>query len=212
MRTPIAFALMLFLSICGHTQVKAEKKTDESILSTVHNARDQAKSWIDAWLHELSLKGMNGDHEAARLVNKISDDRERQEKWELSAWSPSNSSLQPGEYVETELGNGVVVISGNARTAVARGIPAPTTPKPNEKLSYTVTAPPAIRSRILMEGLRHDISNYSVLVQSEGKDPSTNVFIVAWKPAWYDAQDIYCKYNPGAKFIDLNSEEHSCRF
>jgi hypothetical protein len=156
---------------------------------------------------------MNGDHKAATLVNKIFGDRERQQKWEVSAWSPSNSSLQPGEYVETELGNGAVVISGNAQTAFARGIPAPTTPtKPNEKLLYTVTAPPAVRSRILMEGLRNDISNYSVLVQFEGKDPSTNVFIVAWKPAWYDAQDIYCKYNPGAKFIDLNSEEQSCRF
>jgi hypothetical protein len=203
---------MLLLSICGHTQVKAEKKTDESILSTVHNARDQAKSWIDAWLHELSLKGMNGDHVAARLVDKISDDRERQQKWESLAWSPSNSSLQPGEYVETELGNGAVVISGNAQTAVARGIPAPITTKRNEKLLYTVTAPPAVRSRILMEGLRNDISNYSLLVQFEGKDPSTNVFIVAWKPAWYDARSIYCKYNPRAKFIDLNSEEHSCRF
>lgn len=104
-----------------------------------------------------------------------------------------------------------MAVSGTIGTAISRGLPPPPSPaKPDEKIIYMVKAPPEIRSRILMEGLRHDLTDFSAILQFHGKDSESDGFVVAWKGAWFDAQSIYCKYSPGAKFTNLNNEEQTC--
>ena len=61
-----------------------------------------------------------------------------------------------------------------------------------------------------MEGLLQDLNDFSAILQFDEKDPESDGFVVAWKSAWFDAQGIYCKYNPGAKFTNLNGEDQTC--
>jgi hypothetical protein len=62
-----------------------------------------------------------------------------------------------------------------------------------------------------MEGLRHDLNDFAAVLQFDGKSAESNEFWVSWKSAWFDAQDIFCKYSPGAKFTDLNAEGQTCK-
>jgi len=48
-------------------------------------------------------------------------------------------------------------------------------------------------------------------LQFDGKDARYDSLWVSWKSAWFDAENIFCKYNAGAKFTDLNDEEQTCR-
>ncbi|MGI0084927.1 MAG: hypothetical protein ACREBQ_07585 [Nitrososphaerales archaeon] len=189
-----------------------ENKADVKILDAVQDAREQAGSWIDAYLFDLDRKAMDGNQEAGTLALKIYEEKKQERKWEISAWTLKNSSLEAGESINLELGNGVVAVEGTVQTEISRGLPIPpSTSKPEEKIIYMVTAPPEIRSRILMEGLRHDLSNYSALLQFDGEHSDGNPLFVAWKSAWFDAQGVYCKYNPGEKFTDLNGDEQICK-
>jgi hypothetical protein len=204
-------ALFAFFLLPTALQAQTNGKTDEEILHTVDNARSQAGSWIDASLFELNSKAMHGDIEAGKLADKVDKGRKQQRKWEASAWSPAYSSLQPGEYVDLAMGNGTVLVMGTARTAAARRLPIPPSSNSDQKIGYMVYAPPEIRSRILMEGLRHDISDWSALTQFDGREPEQDPFLTAWRMAWFDAQNMFCKYNPGAKLTDLNNEEQACK-
>jgi hypothetical protein len=145
------------------------------------------------------------------LMDKIDADEMREDKWESSAWSPRASFLLPGESMDVPPSKGEAFITGTVRTALARGLPlTPPLPKPDEKIGYAIYAPLEIRSLIAMEGLRHGIANYSEIVRFNGRVPENDPFIISWKPAWFDAEAIYCKYNPGAKFTNLNNEEQTC--
>jgi hypothetical protein len=87
------------LLLCGvlHAQTPTQQKADEKTLETVYAAREQADQFLDlAWDSELK-KAIAGDSKAGELANKIDDDRKRQQRWEVSAWSLSNSALRPGE-------------------------------------------------------------------------------------------------------------------
>jgi hypothetical protein len=156
---------------------------------------------------------------AGDLAEKIEEDLKQQNKWEVSAWSLSNSSFRPGESIEFELGNGVVAVRGTIQAAISRGLPIPpSTAEPDQKTSkpaqcciYMVTAPPEIRSRILMEGLRHDLNNFAAILQFDGKSAESDSFWISWKSAWFDAQEVFCKYNQGAQFTDLNGEVQTCK-
>ena len=149
---------------------------------------------------------------AGDLAGKIDADRKRQDRWEISAWTLSNSALQPGESINLEMGNGVVAVNGTFQTAIARGLPiSPSTATPNQKTVYFVTAPPEIRSRILMEGLRDDLNDFAAILQFDGKNAESDSFWVSWKSAWFDAQEVFCKNSPGAKFTNLNGEDQICQ-
>jgi hypothetical protein len=209
------------LLLCGvlHAQTPTQQKADEKTLETVYAAREQADQFLDlAWDSELK-KAIAGDSKAGELANKIDDDRKRQQRWEVSAWSLSNSALRPGESIESELGNGVVAVRGTIQTAISRGLPVPpSTAEPDQKIDkpahccvYMVKAPPEIRSRILVEGLRHDLKNFAAILQFDGKSAESDGFWVSWKSAWFDAQEVFCKYNQGAQFIDLNGEAQTCK-
>jgi hypothetical protein len=145
------------------------------------------------------------------LLDKIDADERRENEWESSAWSPGASSLLPGESIDMPPGGGEAFITGTIRTALVRGLPLPR-PLPNsdEKIMYAIYAPPEIRSLIAMEGVRHGIDEYSEIVRFNGRVPEYDSLIISWKPVWFDAEAIFCKYNPGAKFTDLNNEEQMC--
>jgi len=145
------------------------------------------------------------------LLDKIDGDEMRESEWESSAWSPRASALLPGESIGMAPARGQAFIKGTVRTALARGLPLPPPlPKPDEEIMYVVYAPLEIRSLIAMEGLRHGIASYSKIVRFNGRVPEYDPLIISWKPAWFDAEAIYCKYNPGAKFTNLNGEEQTC--
>ena len=220
MKTQTIVAATLLLCGVLHAQTPAQQKADEKALETVYAARSQADQFLDlAWDSELLKKAIAGDSKARDLANKIDEDRKGQHKWEISAWSLSNSSLRPGESIEFELGNGVVAVRGTIQTAISRGLPVPpSTAQPDQEIDkpaqcciYMVTAPPEIRSRILMEGLRHDLNNFAAILQFDGKSAESDGFWVSWKSAWFDAQEVFCKYNRGAQFTDLNGEEQTCK-
>jgi hypothetical protein len=228
--------VVMTLLLCGVllAQSPALQNASEKTLDAVYDAREQADNFLSfAWDNELK-KAIAGNSKAGDLANKIDDDRKRQHKWEVLAWSLPRSSLQAGESIYLELGSGVVAVSGTVSTAISRGLPPPpSSVEPGEKviyadtpstlqlshkhspakpgeIIYTVKAPPEIRSRILMEGLRQDLNGFYAILRFDGRDPESDDFVVAWKGAWFDAQGIYCKYNPGAKFTDLNNEEQTC--
>jgi hypothetical protein len=204
-------AATLLLYGVFHAQ-KTQRNEDEKTLETVYAARSEAHDWVNGFWGELLRKGIDGDSKAGELANKIDEDRKHQQRWEVSAWSLSSSYLRPGESISLELGNGVVAVNGTVQTAISRGLPVPpSTIKPDEKIVYMVNAPPEIRSRILMEGLRHDLENFAAILQFEGKDPGNDGFWVSWKSAWFDAQEVFCKYNHGVQFTDLNGEAQTCK-
>lgn len=212
MKTRAAMAATLLLCGVLHAQTPAQQKADQKALESVYAAREQADQFLDlAWDDELK-KAINGDSRAGQLAAKIDEDRKRQNRWETSAWTLSDSALQPGENIDLELGNGVVSVRGTVQTAISRRLPVPpSTGKRDEAVIYMVTAPPEIRSRILMEGLRHDLNNFATILQFDGKDPANDGFWVSWKSAWFDAEEVFCKYNHGAQFTDLNGEEQTCK-
>jgi hypothetical protein len=203
----ILFFLTLFLSQGNalHGRVSTQR-TDADILKMLGSARDQADSWVEAYLDDLNTKAF-GNAAADKLAKKIGDVRKQQHKWELSVWTVAQ--LQPEEYIETEMGSGRVLIMGTTKTAAARGI-APMS-KADQPLGYVVTAPAEVLSRILMEGLKRDLLDYTELVEFGGSDAESSAMFRAWKSAWFDAQALYCKTNPGGKFTDLNNEAQTCR-
>jgi hypothetical protein len=208
----VTAGLLLFLGV-SRAQTSVQQKSDEKTLDTVYAARKQADDFVNAlWGGELLKKGATGIPGAGELANKIDGDRKRQNSWEISAWTLSNSALQPGESINLELGNGVVAVNGTIQTAVSRGLPIPpSTAKPDEKIVYMVKAPPEIRSCILMEGLRDDLNNFAAILQFDGKSAESDSIWISWKSAWFDAQEVFCKYSPGAKFTNLNGEEQTCK-
>lgn len=204
-------AVLLFSGVLS-AQRSAQPQAGEKTLDMVYAAREQADDFVNVlWGGDLLKKSIAGDSKARELANRIDDDRKREHKWEVLAWSLPESSLQPGESIGLELGNGVVLVNGTVKTAISRGLPPPTSPlKPGEKIGYMVKAPPEIRSRILMEGLRQDLGNFAAILQFEGKTAESDDFWVSWKSAWFDAQEVFCEYNPGAKFTNLNGEDQTC--
>ena len=205
-------AVLLFSGVLS-AQTTAQPKADEKTLDAVYAAREQADDFVSAlWGGELLKRSIAGDSKARELANKIDDDRKREHKWEVLTWSLPESSLRPGESIGLELGSGVVSINGTVRTAISRGLPSPGSPlKPDEKIGYMVKAPPEIRSHILIEGLRQDLDSFAAILQFEGKSVESDDFWVSWKSAWFDAQEVFCKYNPGAKFTNLNGEDQTCK-
>ena len=113
----------------------------------------------------------------------------------------------------------MVAVSGTIQTAISRGLPPPPSTaeldqkieKPAQCCIYMVKAPPEIRSHILMEGLRDDLNNFAAILQFDGKSAESDSFWVSWKSAWFDAQGVFCRSNPGAKFTNLNGEEQTCK-
>jgi len=206
------------LLLCGVLQAQGSARkpsddSDEKLLEIgPYAAKTQADQFIEFYLDDLYKRAMMTDAKAGHLADKIREGRKRQDTWEISAWSLSNSSLLPGESIDLELGNGVVSVKGTVKAAISRGLPIPPSPlAPDDKIIYMVNAPPEIRSRILMEGLRHDLNNFAALLQFDGKSAGSDGLWVSWKSAWFDAQEVFCKYNPGAKFTDLNAEEQTCK-
>lgn len=202
------------LLACGilRAQTLAQQKADQKTLDTVYAAREQADQFVKLARENELKKAIDGDPKAGDLARKIDADRKRQAKWEISAWTLANSALQPGESINLEMGNGVVAVNGTFQTAIARGLPiSPSTETLNQQTVYFVTAPPEIRSRILMEGLRDDLNDVAAILQFDRKNAESDSFWVSWKSAWFDAQAVFCKYNPGSKFTDLNGEEQFCK-
>jgi hypothetical protein len=210
---PRALVIAALLFGILRPQTRTQRKADEKTLDAVYAARRQADDFVNVLRGgDLLKRAANGNSGAEELANKIDEDRKRQNRWEISAWTLSESALQPGESISLEMGNGVVAVNGTAQTAISRGLPAPaSTAKPDEKIVYMVTAPPEIRSRILMEGLRDDLNNFAAILQFDGKRLESDSVWVSWKSAWFGAQEVFCKYNPGAKFVNLNGEEQTCR-
>jgi hypothetical protein len=208
----VVTAALVFSSVLS-AQTRAQQKADQKTLDTVYAARRQADDFVNVlWGGELLNKAAGGNPGAEELANKIDADRKRQNRWEISAWTLSNSALQPGESINLEMGNGIVSVNGTVQTAISRGLPiSASTAKPDETIVYLVTAPPEIRSRILMEGLRDDLNNFAAILQFDGKSAEGDSVWVSWKSAWFDAQEVFCKYNPGAKFTNLNGEEQTCK-
>ncbi|HEY0704034.1 MAG TPA: hypothetical protein VGD60_14795 [Candidatus Acidoferrales bacterium] len=212
MDSPISIILLLLLCRGLSIQNLPEESADQKTLRVVHSAREQARSWIELYVDELRTKALDGDRRAGALAIKIDQERERQDNWETSAWTIPASWFMPGESVKLEIGNGLVAIKGTARTLISRGLPSPPgLAKSDEELVYTITAPPEIRSRILMEGLRRDLAEFSEILTFNGRDPIRDAFAVSWKSAWFDAESVFCRYNPGAKFTDLNGDEEVCQ-
>lgn len=212
MRTQAVVTAALFFFGVLHAQTRAQQNADEKTLDTAYAAREQVDDFVNVLWGELLNKAAGGNSAARELADKIDADRKRQNRWEISAWTLSNSALQPGESINLEPGNGVVAVNGTIQTAISRGLPIPpSTGKTDEKIVYMVTAPPEVRSRILMEGLRDDLNNFAAILQFTGKSAESDSFWVSWKSAWFDTREVFCRSNPGAKFTDLNGEEQTCK-
>jgi hypothetical protein len=211
MQSLICRVVTIALLFCGVSRAQTQTADDKTLETVVFAAHEQASDFIEAHEHELRSKAIAGDSKARELVEKIDVDKKRQNRWEISAWSLANSDLHAGESISLELGSGAVAVSGTVRTAAFRGLPLPPgSANADERVVYMVYAPPQIRSRILMEGLREELSSWTSMLEFDGKNAENDGFWISWKSAWFDAESIFCKYNPGAQFNDLNGDKQAC--
>jgi hypothetical protein len=189
---------------------------DERVLRDVSNAASQAASWANAWMLDILTRAQGSDvRKVTELSDHINSDRKSEAHWEESIWTIPNSELLEGESIWQHVG-AFVMVEGTGLTMRQRLPKCKTSPEEcssvsdTDKISYVVNAPLDVRSRILTERLRREISYYAAILQFEGK-PADDIFVTSWNTAWFDARNIYCRRSPGEKYRDLLGEEQVCK-
>jgi hypothetical protein len=116
---PRALVIAALLFGILRPQTRTQRKADEKTLDAVYAARRQADDFVNVLRGgDLLKRAANGNSGAEELANKIDEDRKRQNRWEISAWTLSESALQPGESISLEMGNGVVAVNRTAQTPI----------------------------------------------------------------------------------------------
>jgi hypothetical protein len=194
------------------------QQDDEKILNIVSNAREQVDNFTEnLGVGTLSEKMQNHQvdvEKAKTLLNQIELDTKNEQRWEKTVWTIPNSEMFPGEMIQSHLGT-FLMVEGTGRTmrqrfpdCTKKGECAPISD--TDKAVYIVHASLDVKAHILMEGLRHGISHWEAINDFQGA-PMNEVFANAWRTAWFDARNVYCRRSPGAKYFDLSNEEQICK-
>jgi hypothetical protein len=222
-----SLTILLIATLCAAsagTQKKLSQELpqpqqdDEKILNIVSNAREQVDNFTEA-LAVGSLMEKMQKHEvdvekAEKLLSQIELDTKNEKHWEKTVWTIPNSEMFPGEMIQSHLGT-FLMVEGTAGTCRKRFPNLPGKSRclgtaDTTKAMYVVEAPLDVKAHILMEGLRHGISHWEAINDFQG-EPINEVFANAWRTAWFDARNVYCRRSPGAKYFDLSNEEQICK-
>lgn len=224
LRTLTILLATILCAAPAHAQKKQNQapvqsqQDDEQLLNVAENARDQVDSFVDAREDELRLRpGDKPQGKVDAFLRQIELDRSSEKYWEKTVWTIPNSELLPGEHIDKHFGTWLM-IEGTGLTMRQR-FPDCVAKKEcfsasqradSDEALYPVSAPLDIKARVLMEGLRHGISQYMAFRNFDGESPDDSL-VTVWNSVWFDARNVYCRRSPGAKYLDLSSEEQVCK-